>query len=177
MLSCWVLITCEGRHIGCVDCLRRHHAIIEKTEAVRPWIGWAWRMEKLVVLQIWSSRLVWISAWSRHRDSNLLECCFVHIFKQLVLLSQLILKNEQFCVYLTIFVPQVVNLHLGQHILLVEVLSWLKSDCRDLALVDLRALYRRVEYWRSLILCCGPSSWQCLRHTQLIRHFHRLGVR
>ena len=67
-------------------------------------------------------------------EPHLLERCLVHVLEQLILLSQLVLENDELGVDLAILVPQVVDLHLGVHVLLVEILSRLQSHRWNFAL-------------------------------------------
>lgn len=68
------------------------------------------------------------------REPDLLEGSLVHVFEEFVLLCQLVLEHDELGVDFAVLVPQIVNLHLRVHILLVEVLPRLKSHLRDLAL-------------------------------------------
>ena len=67
-------------------------------------------------------------------EPDLLESCLVHVLEQLILLSQLVLENDELGVDLAILIPQVVDLHLRVHVLLVEILPRLQSHCRNFAL-------------------------------------------
>ena len=55
------------------------------------------------------------------------ESYFVHVLKQFVFLDELVLQDKQLGWNLTIFYFQSIDLHLGLHVLLVEILTWLQS--------------------------------------------------
>ena len=58
--------------------------------------------------------------------SNLSECSTIHVFKEFILLNELVFKHDQLSVDFAILVPERVDLHLGLHVLFVQILTRLE---------------------------------------------------
>lgn len=85
-------------------------------------------------------------------EPHLLERCLVHVLEQFILLSQLVLENDELGVDLAILIPQVVDLHLGVHVLLVEILPRLQSHRWNFALELPRDLVWRAKNGGRVVL-------------------------
>jgi len=69
-----------------------------------------------------------------HRLSHLSESCTIHVFKEFVLLDELVFKHDQLGVDFAVLVPQRVDLHLGLHVLFVQILTRLQCHRGDFVL-------------------------------------------
>ena len=131
-------------------------------------------MEHIVTMVLRSGlTLAMCASW----EPDLLEGSLVHILEQLVLLSQLVLKDHEFRIDLTVLVAQVIDLHLRVHVLLVEILPRLQSHGWNLALQLPGGFIRRAEDCRRVVmLACYLARAQSLRsrthHILLALHLH-----
>ena len=118
-------------------CMLRGHGLPSRVEHV------AAALRRCLTLGCVGRRL-----WEPH----LLERCLVHVLEQLILLGQLVLENDELGVDLAILIPQVVDLHLGVHVLLVEILPRLQSHRWNFALELPRDFVRRAKNGGRMVL-------------------------
>lgn len=149
-------------------------------------IGWLLRRESptWIVLILWMeiSRVDYLLMWldplvmitNPRWLSNLSECSTIHVFKEFILLNELVFKHDQLSVDFAILVPERVDLHLGLHVLFVQILTRLECHWRNFVLYLPSAFLWRAKHALRVVHFVARESYGC--RVELVWKLQWLGV-